>query len=386
MRSKKFSFFLIALMGISTILLVTNIPLVGAQAADLTAPTVTGAMTVDGADDETFWADATSQTFSLTATPGTTAMSANQRSVTMKAVITDTKIRVYFEWLDSSESEGTTGHEDRLALMILMEGANDMDSPCMNASTNGATTSGTADQWHWKAGRTDSGGAKHTVVTRRGVAYNTGGTATTYGGHAVDANSAIYYEENSTSSGWDLSDMGGAIGDQVYYVTAATGSARWSISDNTSAIPLVVDSHDFSFAENEYLNTVERARSGDSEYTGFGVLPSALSGEERYFINAKGDHDGSGWSLEMERDLAVTNAVIDKAFAAGDTIKVAIAVYDGAYDHDHEMKYITSAWKTVLLQGPVTTSPGIPGYSVVLLGLVAFGTIGIIYVSIKRRK
>ncbi len=386
MKNKKFSFFLVALLGISTILLVTNIPLVGAQASDLTAPTVTGVMTVDGADDETFWADATSQTFSLTATPGTTAMPANQRTVTMKAVITDTKIRVYFEWLDSSESEGTSGHEDRLALMILIEGANDMDAPCMNASTNGATTSGTADQWHWKAGRTDSGGANHVVVTRRGVAYNTGGTDTTYDSHTLAANSAIYYEENSTSSGWDLSVMGGAIGDEVYYVAAATGSWRWSIVDNTSAVKLVVDSHDFSFAENEFLDTESRKRSGDSEYTGFGVLPSSLSSEERYFINAKGSHDGSGWSLEMERDLAVTNAVVDKAFAAGDTIKIAIAVYDGAYDHDHEMKYITSAWKTVLLQGPISATPGIPGYSVVLVGLVAIGTIGIIYVSIKRRK
>jgi hypothetical protein len=376
----------VAILGISTILLVTNIPLVGAQAADLTAPTVTGAMTVDGMDNEAFWAEATSQTFSLTATPGTDVVPANQRSVTMKAAITDTKIRVYFEWVDPTESNTASGHEDRLALMILMEGANDMDAPCMNTTTNGATTSGTADQWHWKASRTDSGGAKHIVVNRRGVAYNTGGTATTYNSLPVAANSAIYYEENSTSSGWDLSDMGGSVGDQVYYVAAATGSWRWSTSANGSAIPLVVDLHDFSFAENEFLDTESRKRSGDSEYTGFGVLPSALSGEERYFVNAKGDHDGSGWSLEIERDLAVTNAVVDKAFAAGDTIKFAIAVYDGAYDHDHEMKYITSAWKTILLQGPVSATPAIPGYSVVLLGLVAFGTIGIIYISIKRRK
>ncbi|GAH10051.1 unnamed protein product, partial [marine sediment metagenome] len=39
------------------------------------------------------------------------------------------------------------------------------------------------------------------------------------------------------------------------------------------------------------------------------------------FIEAKGNHDGAGWSLEIERDLAVSNAVIDKAMALGDTIK-----------------------------------------------------------------
>ncbi len=385
MKNKKFSFFLVAILGISTILLVTNIPLVGAQSADLIAPTVEGAMTVDGMDTETFWAEATSQTFSLTATSGADVVPANQRSVTMKAVITDTKIRVYFEWVDPTESNGASGHEDRLALMILMEGANDMDAPCMNTTTNGATTSGTADQWHWKAARTDSGGAKHVVVSRRGVAYNTGGTDTTFNSLSLAAHSAIYYEENSTSSEWDLSDMGGSIGDTVYYNDSATGSDRWAIN-GAGMTKLVVDSHDFSFAENEFLDTESRKRSGDSEYTGFGVLPSSLSGEERYFVNAKGNHDGSGWSLEIERDLAVTNAVVDKAFAAGDTIKFAIAIYDGEYDHDHEKKYITSAWKTILLQAPASATPDIPGYSIVLIGLVAFGTIGIIYISIRRRK
>ncbi len=383
MKNKKFSFFLVAIIGISTILLVTNIPLVGAQAADLVAPTVTGAMAVDGVDDEDFWAEATSQTFSLTATPGADAVPQAQRSVTVKAVITDTNIRFYYEWVDPTESNGASGHEDRLATMILMEGDNDMDAPCMNASTNGATTSGTADQWHWKAARTDSGGAKHVLVTRRGVAYNTGGSAATYNALPIEGNSAIYYEENSSSSGWDLSDMGGVIGDTVYYDDAETGSDRWAV-EGVGMTKLVVKSHDFSFAENEFLDTTSRKRSGDSEYTGFGVLPSSLSSEERYFVQAKGDHDGSGWSLEIQRDLAVSNSAVDKALAAGDTIKIAIAIYDGEYDHDHEFKYITSAWKTVKLQA-ASSDDVIPGYSIILLGLVAFATIGIIYAFMRKK-
>jgi hypothetical protein len=268
--------------------------------------------------------------------------------------------------------------------MILIEGANDMDAPCMNTSTNGATTSGTADHWHWKAARTDSGGEKHVIVPRRGVAYNTGGTAGSYGGYPVPASSAIYYEENSTASGWDLSDMGASIGDTVYFVQNATGSDRWSHVGNATAVKLNLTAHAFSFAENEYLDTESRKRSGDSEYTAFGIFPSSLSGEERYFIEAKGHHDGSGWSLEVERDLAVTNAVVDKAMASGDTIKFAISVYDGAYDHDHEFKYITAAWKT--LQLGVSAAPGIPGYSLIFIGLAAVATIGIVYASMKRKK
>ncbi|MHA2132036.1 MAG: ethylbenzene dehydrogenase-related protein [Promethearchaeota archaeon] len=385
MKNRKFTFFFIAIMGISTILFLTNISLVGAQTPNLVATKVTGAITVDGMDNEAFWADATSQTFSLTATPGSDPTPANQHSVTMKAVVTDTKVRLFFSWTDPTENNTITGHEDRLSVMILIEGLNDMESPCMNTSTNGATTSGTADHWHWKAARTDSGGEKYIVVPRRGVAYNTGDTAGSYNGLPIPAHRAIYYDENSTSSGWDLSDMGASVGDTVYYVDSAVGKWRWSHSGNGSAIALNVMSHDFSFAENEYLDEESRKRSGDSEYTAFGVHPSPLSGEERYFIEAKGYHDGSGWSLEVERDLAVTNAVIDKAMAIGDTIKFAISVYDGAYDHDHEFKYITSAWKTLKLAS-VGGGTTIPGFSIIIVGLASIGTIGIIAIFMRRRK
>ncbi len=387
MKNKKFTFFLVAIIGISTILLVTNTSLVGAQSSNLIAPTVTGAMTVDGIDDEDFWAEATSQTFSTTATYAVgndNVVPANQRSITMKAVITTTKIRLYIEWVDPTDSDGASGDQDRLAIMLLIEGANDMDAPCMNASTNGATTSGTADNWHWKAGTTNSDGAKYLLVTRRGVAYNTDGTATTYNSLPIAANSAIYYEENSSSSGWDLSDMGGDIGDTVYYDDAETGSDRWAV-EGVGMTKLVVQSHDFSFAENEYLDTTARTRSGDSEYTGFGVLPTSLSGETRYFINAKGHHDGSGWSLEIERDLAVTNSIADLAMAAGDTIKFAVAIFDGEYEHDHDIKYITAAWKTLELKSP-SSGTTIPGYSLILLGLVTVASIGLVYASMKKRK
>ena len=252
MRNKRFSIILLAIISISTILFVSNAALVGAQSPNVTAPYVTGAITVDGNDNEAFWASATSQTFSLTATPGATVVPANQRSVTMKAVVTDTKIRLFFNWTDPTENNTITGNEDRLSAMILIEGLNDMDAPCMNTSTNGATTSGTADHWHWKASRTDSGGEKHIVVPRRGVAYNTGNSAGTYNTLPIPAHSAIYYQE-AYSDHWNVTTLGGVVGDIVYYNASATGNARWGLN-GTGMTKLNVDSHDFSFAED--LSTV----------------------------------------------------------------------------------------------------------------------------------
>ena len=376
---------LLAIIGISTVLFVSNGALVGAQSPTVEAPYVTGAITVDGLDNEPFWATATSQTFSLTATPSAVVIPANQRSVTMKAVVTDTKIRLFFNWTDPTENNTIAGHEDRLSAMILIEGLNDMDAPCMNTSTNGATTSGTADHWHWKASRTDSGGEKHIVVPRRGVAYNTGNSAGTYNGLPIPAHSAIYYDE-AYSDHWNVTTLGGVIGDIVYYNASATGNSRWALN-GTGMTKLNVASHDFSFAENEYLDTESRKRSGDSEYTAFGLFPSPLSSEERYFIEAKGNHDGAGWSLEVQRDLAVSNAVIDKAMSLGDTIKFALSVYDGNYDHDHEFKYITAAWKTLHLNlEPTPEEPAIDGFSLITLGMTLVVTVAIIVTVVRRKR
>jgi len=385
MRNKRFSIMLLAIIGISTVLFVSNGALVGAQSPTVEAPYVTGAITVDGLDNEPFWATATSQTFSLTATPSAVVIPANQRSVTMKAVVTDTKIRLFFNWTDPTENNTIAGHEDRLSAMILIEGLNDMDAPCMNTSTNGATTSGTADHWHWKASRTDSGGEKHIVVPRRGVAYNTGNSAGTYNGLPIPAHSAIYYDE-AYSDHWNVTTLGGVIGDIVYYNASATGNSRWALN-GTGMTKLNVASHDFSFAENEYLDTESRKRSGDSEYTAFGLFPSPLSSEERYFIEAKGNHDGAGWSLEVQRDLAVSNAVIDKAMSLGDTIKFALSVYDGNYDHDHEFKYITAAWKTLHLNlEPTPEEPAIDGFSLITLGMTLVVTVAIIVTVVRRKR
>jgi len=380
MKNKKFSIILLAVVGISIILFVSRVSLVGAQASDLNAPLVTGTITVDGEDNEAFWSSATSQTFTTTKTTAPTAtVPADQQSVEVKAVITATEIRVFFKWKDTTASNTGVGHEDRLALMILTEDANPMAAPCMLIGTNGATTSGTADQWHWKAGRTDSDGAKYPAVGRGGILFNlTSGNAT--------------YESLESDKGWfnftenPLPNGNPQIGDVVY----TNGSYGSFVIANATGVGTVtkldLTAHSHSFAENEFLDTTERARSGDSEYTAFGILPTPLSGESRYLITAKGSRATSGyWTLEMVRTLAVGNPTIDRPMASGDTIKFAVAVYEGGVGHDHDEKYITNAWKTLHL-GPVAAAPGIPGFPLIMVGLITIGSIAILFIIAKKSK
>ncbi|KKN04320.1 hypothetical protein LCGC14_1098580, partial [marine sediment metagenome] len=319
MKNKRFNITIMAIVGLSIILFASKVSLVGAQSADLNAPLVTGAITVDGEDNEAFWDDATSQSFTTTKTTAAAGIiMAAQRSVEVKVVITATEIRWFFKWLDNSTSNTGVGNEDRLALMLLNEDANAMAAPCMLIGSNGATTSGTADQWHWKAARTDSAGGKHGVVGRGGIDFD------------VAAGEARYTSLES-DKGWfnftenPLPNGNPVIGSLVYtngtdgsfVIANATG-----VGTVTKLTPLA---HAHSFAENEYLDTSSRKRSGDSEYTAFGILPTSLSSEDRYLIEAKGSRDTTGyWTLEMVRDLAVTNNVIDKALASGDTVKFAV--------------------------------------------------------------
>ena len=69
----------------------------------------------------------------------------------------------------------------------------------------------------------------------------------------------------------------------------------------------------------------------------------------------------------------------------GMTIKFAISVYNGNYDHDHEFKYITAAWKTLKLS-LAPTEDAIDGFSLIMLGMASIVTIGIIVTVVKRRR
>ncbi len=375
MKNKKFSAILLAVIGLSIVLFVAKIPLVGATSADLNAPVVTGAITVDGMENEAFWADANSQTFSTTQTPGAATVPASQRFVTVKAVITDTEIRILFTWEDPDANNTGVGSEDRLAIMILYQDANAMAAPCMNPASNGATTSGTVDQWHWKAARTDSGGGKYSVVSRGGIKFNlTSGNAT--------------YESLESSKGWfdftanPIPTGNPQVGD-VVYTNGSDGS--FLIANSTGATKLDLTPHDNSFAENEFIDTTSRRRSGDSEYTAFGILPTALSPESRYLVKAKANHASGNWTLEMVRTLAVVNPGADKPMISGELIKFAVAVYDGGVGHNEHEKYITNAWKTLQL-GPVPVITPIPGYPLMMVGLITIASVGILFIIAKKSK
>jgi len=376
---RKNAFLLIAIIGASFLLYFGNVNLAGAQATDLEAPLVTGAITVDGVGDEAFWDDATAQTFTLTAIQ---ASNSTIPSVTLKAVYTATTIRILATWTDGTKNNNKSeGDEDRIAIMIAM-GTEYMESPCMNTSTNGATTSGEVDQWHWKSARTDAGGASFNVVDRRNIAYNPSGTAQFHepSGLTVPANSAIFLA-TSYEDVWNISADGGQIGDLVYSVS---GETIPTIANTTDAVKLEPTTHSNSFAENEYCDIVSRKRSGDSEYTMYGIDPGPLSMYERYSIEAKGMHSGTGWTVEFERTLAAPETTIDAAFAAGESIEFAIAVYDGAVEDDHDDKRITTAWKTLTLVVPAPAAPGIPGFPIEFV--IAFSAVGLVLIILKKKR
>lgn len=382
MKNKKFSAILLGVVGLSIILFVAKVPLVGAVSPDLNAPEVTGTIDVDGVANETFWANATSQTFTLSKSivASTPTAVTGQDSVEVKAVITATEIVVFFKWKDITASNTGVGSEDRLALMLLTTDANPMAQPCMVIGTNGATTSGTVDQWHWKAARTDSDGAKYDIVSRGGISFNlTSGNAT--------------YTSLESNKGWfnftETPLAGGSphIGDVVY----TNGTSGSFINATTTGLgtpmKLNLTEHTKSFAENEFIDTTERQRSGDSEYTAFGILPSTLSGEGRYLIEAKGSRNTTGyWTLEMKRTLTPSNTAIDRPMASGDLIKFAVAVYDGAVGHDEDKKYITQTWRTLLLGPAPAAEDAIPGYSLIMVGLITIGSIGILFIIAKKSK
>lgn len=90
----------------------------------------------------------------------------------LQAVHNGVDLLVKFHWADATKNNDKSPglQEDRVALMIRMN--SDAIIPCMKS--NSALQWGTADEWHWKAARTDGGGVNFTYVERRGIAFNLG--------------------------------------------------------------------------------------------------------------------------------------------------------------------------------------------------------------------
>lgn len=153
---------------ISVIATVLNTPIAAQSAADIVAKRVTETMVVDGLASESFWQNVSWVQFPLTASA---AGGGNVASVKVKIVNNGEYLFVLFQWDDPTASNNKSlGSEDRLAVMVSI-GDPEMTTPCMQSGTNGAILAGEADHWHWKAARTDGGGANFTYVTRGGATY-----------------------------------------------------------------------------------------------------------------------------------------------------------------------------------------------------------------------
>jgi len=346
--------------------------------SDVTAYKIAGSITVDGTATESFWAEVPTQTFTLSKTPGTEDNYVG--SVEIQVAHDGTDIFWKFHWSDSTNSnDKTMGNEDRVALMLSMETTPSSTIPCMAA--NSAMLAGTADEWHWKAARTDSGGANFTYVSRRGITFNLANTEQ----HGVPPNSAVYndvsYYKEGFSGNFNLTQLGGQVGDMVYYT-----SEGLAIENTPGATKLFVSSHPYSIADNEFIDTSERYHEGDSEYNIMGFIPTF---GDRNVITDKGHHDESTWTVEMKRSLAAPNSNYDANFSFDTEISFALAVFEGGNNDDHGLKSITSSWKTITVVNQsesVTTVPELSN-----IGFVSFTIVSIVIASrivarMKRNK
>ncbi len=295
-------------------------------------------------------------------------------NVTLKVAYNSTHLMFLATYSDASNSNTKLGgaSEDRFA--ILLADSSPMTYPCMNPTSNGAVTSGTANMWHWKAARTDSAGQNFTFVVRRGVAYN------------LTAGEARFSSTSYSKGGWGGNFSNVGIGDLVYF----NGTALTNVSAGN--IKVTPEPHPHTFATNEYLNTTARYHENFTEYNIYGLWDNDPFGHEGDNVWAKGNWASNQWTVEFARPLTTSDS-FDVQFAANDTFKVAVAAYDGGSGDDEADKQ-TSAWITVALAIAGTSSTGTTTTTTTATGtagfelLVFFGGILVIssYVIIKRKK
>ncbi|MFQ6124820.1 MAG: ethylbenzene dehydrogenase-related protein [Candidatus Heimdallarchaeota archaeon] len=369
---------LLLLVGILAVGFYFNGSVAAQTSPDVTAYKVTGPITVDGMTTESFWAEVPTQTFTLSKTPGTKDNYVS--SVEVQVAHDGTDIFWKFHWSDSTKSnDKTVGKEDRVALMISMETTPSSAIPCMAA--NSAMLAGIADEWHWKAARTDSGGANFTYVSRRGITFNLASTEQ----YGVPPNSAVYSDTSYYKEDWagnfNLTQLGGQVGDVVYYT-----SEGLAIASTPGATKLTVASHPHSLADNEFINTTARYHEGDSEYNIMGFLPTF---GDRNVITAKGYHDGSTWTVETQRTLAAPDPNYDVDFPTDTEISFAIAVFEGGNEDDHGFKAITSSWKTLTVVSQsvsVTTVPELSSIGLIAIIVASIGIVSSIAARTKKSK
>lgn len=275
---------LTVLFAISVMATLMQAPIKASPAAEIIAKQVTESIVVDGIGYESFWQNISWSELPLTSTG---AGGGHVTSVKVKMAHNGEYIFVLFQWSDPTNSnDKLLGSEDRLAMMISI-GTPEMATPCMKPGTNGAILAGEADQWHWKAARTDGDGKNFTYVSRKGVTY----------GPMPHPYSFAMDEYINTTARW-----------------------REGLSEYTE-----MNATKYPFEASLQLYDVQ------AKGTWFGTS------------------QGGQWTLEFARKFTTDDpSRVDHQFVLGEEISYALAVYDGGQGEDEEIKSITT-WHTTEL-------------------------------------
>ncbi len=295
MRSNKHILAIIllaTLFTVSVLATVLHTPIKASPAAEIVAKRVTESAVVDGIAYESFWQNLSWTEFPLTST-GTGG--GHVTSVKVKMVHNGEYLFTLFQWSDPTDSDDKLlGSEDRLAMMVSI-GTPEMATPCMKPGTNGAILAGEADQWHWKAARSDSDGKNFTYVSRRGVTY----------GPMPHPYSFAMDEYINTTARW-----------------------REGLSEYTE-----MNATKYPFEATLHLYDVQ------AKGTWIGTS------------------EGGQWTLEFARKFETDDPTrVDHQFALGEEFSFALAVYDGGEGEDEDIKSITT-WHTIELSNELLSPP-----------------------------
>ncbi len=284
---------LMTLFAISVLATVFQAPIKASPAAEIVAKRVTESINVDGMAYESFWQNISWVEFPLTSTG---LGGGHVTSVKVKIAHHGEYLFVLAQWSDPTDSDDKLqGSEDRFAMMISI-GTPEMVTPCMKPGTNGAILAGEADQWHWKAARTDGDGKNFTYVSRRGVTY----------GPMPHPYSFAMDEYINTTARW-----------------------REGLSEYTE-----MNATKYPFEATLHLYDVQ------AKGTWIGTS------------------EGGQWTLELARKFTTDDPNrIDHQFAIGQEFSFALAVYDGGEGEDEDIKSITGTWHTAELSSEMLSPP-----------------------------
>ncbi|MFQ5978558.1 MAG: ethylbenzene dehydrogenase-related protein [Candidatus Heimdallarchaeota archaeon] len=347
-------------------------------------------MTIDGLATEAAWNSANQ--FSFEAMEG---VQANTTTAIMKALFDTNNVYLLFIWTDASATEsvwesgwvyssGSFAHiananpsiyesaeEDRLALIWDINTFGFEDDTCYAlchewpSSTNetaghdeksGMYTDGEgerADEWHWKAARSNPLGIAHDKYIHY---VDADGTAAadwdSEGGHSGDGESWYSKNINATENG------------PKYFEPNATGE------DAKSILQSEIDSGEaILVAGNESQLTSGQKIPGR-------ILDEAVAVGDVADVKAKGTFSGGVWTLEMKRALD-TASEFDTTFDLEKTNYFGIAVFD---DGGHFPQHAQNARNGLRFEGHyVDTEESSTDYLVILLGL------GVLALLVKPR-